>query len=245
MITRLDVKPPFLVKGIHLEGLRKVGEPAEFADRYYRQGADEIAYHDIVASLYGRNTIDELLTRSAEGVFIPISVGGGLRSVEDALRVVRLGADRICLNTAAVRRPGLIQEIAAVLGSQAVILGVEAKRHEAGWEAMTDNGREHTGLDAIEWIREVTALGAGEIQLTSIDREGTRRGFDIDLIENARSATSLPLVAHGGAGNADDVLQAHLAGADAAAIASVLHYEDNSIAEIKDHLRANGVEVRT
>lgn len=244
VIARLDVKPPMLVKGIHMEGLRKVGDPGEFSRRYYEAGADEINYHDIVASLYERNSIGDLVSATAASVFVPITVGGGIRSVADAARLVRLGADKICLNTAAIREPSLIREVSRVLGRQAVVLGVEAKRVSNGWEAMTDCGREHTGRDVMHWVSEAQSLGAGEILLTSIDQEGTKQGFDLELVRHVRSACTVPVIAHGGAGEPMDAVRAQGAGADAVAIATVLHYGQYVISDFKEALRDNGVEVR-
>ena len=245
IICRLDVKPPMLVKGIHLEGLRKVGEPKEFARSYYEQGADEINYHDIVASLYQRNSIGHLLRATAGEVFIPITVGGGIRSLKDATGLLRLGADKICINTAAIRNPSLIRDVADVTGRQAVVLGVEAKKRDSGWEAMTDCGRERTGRDVLDWIAEAESLGAGEVLLTSVDQEGTSQGFDFELIRAARSVCNVPLIAHGGAGDPMDIVGAHSSGADAAAVATALHYNRYSVSDFKDALRDHGVEVRS
>jgi cyclase len=244
VIARLDVKPPMLVKGIHLEGLRRLGDPGEFARIYYEQGADELNYQDIVASLYGRSSIGELVTKTAANVFVPISVGGGIRTKHDASEMIRNGADKICLNTAAINTPSLISDIAGLLGSQAVTIGIEAKFLKGNWIAMTDCGREHTGKDVLDWVEEVQNLGAGEILLTSIDQEGTQEGFDIKLIEAVRSRTLLPVIAHGGAGHPTDAVKAHRAGASAIALASVLHYERFRISDFKDALSFAGIEVR-
>ena len=245
VLSRLDVKPPFLVKGVHMEGLRKVGDPGEFARRYYEQGSDEIIYQDIVASLYERNSIGSLVTATAERVFVPITVGGGIRTVEGAAQMVRNGADKICLNTAAIRTPALIGKIIRLLGSQAVVIGVEAKRLNGSWTAMTDCGREHTGKNVLEWAEELEDLRAGEILLTSIDQEGTLTGFDTELIRAVRSVTSLPLIAHGGAGHPLDAIRAFEAGASAVAIASVLHYDKFKVSDFKEALDSEGIEVRT
>lgn len=245
VIARLDIKPPHLVKGIHLEGLKKIGDPEIYAKKYYASGADEISYQDIVASLYNRNSIAELVAKTTSEVFIPISVGGGIRISEDARKLVRMGADKIILNTAAVSNPIIIGEIASDLGNQAVVLGVEAKNQGFdSWKVMTNCGREHTGRDVIEWIREAEQLGVGEILLTSIDKEGTRKGFDLNLIESVRRISQLPIIAHGGAGSVRDILDAARAGADAVALASILHYEFLSITEVKESLRDADFEVR-
>ena len=245
VIARLDVKPPNLVKGIHMEGFRKIGDPGNFARVYYEQCADEINYHDIVASLYGRNNIGALVSSTAESVFVPITVGGGIRSVEDAADLVRLGADKISINTAAIRDPSLISRVAKMLGSQAVVIGVEAKRKDAQYLAMTDCGREKTGRKVLNWVVEAQALGAGEILLTSIDREGTKSGFDLELIRQVRAVCSIPIIAHGGAGQPIDAVRAHDAGADGIAVASILHSGQYQVEDFKIALATAGIEVRT
>ena len=244
VIARLDVKPPHLVKGIHLEGLRRIGNPREFAVRYYAQGADEISYQDIVASLYGRNSIVDLVSSTCQQTFVPLTVGGGIRTADDAGRLLRNGADKICVNTAAIAEPSLIGAIANEYGSQAVVVGIEAKRHDAGWLAMTDCGREHTNKNVIQWAVEVERSGAGEILLTSIDHEGTMRGFDLDLINAVRQHVNIPLVAHGGLKDPLDAVRAFNVGADAVAVAAALHSESTTIGEIKECLRLSGVEIR-
>jgi len=201
LIARLDIKGENLIKGIHLEGLRVIGSPNEHALRYYLQGADELIYMDCVASLYGRNSLGEIVRRAAQDVFVPMTVGGGIRSVDDAAYVLRHGADKVAVNTAAVARPALIAEIAQRFGSQCMVLSVEAKQIAPGrWEAYTDNGRERTGLDVVEWVRQSVGLGAGEVLLTSIDREGTRRGFDVALVAAVTAEVSVPVIASGGLG---------------------------------------------
>jgi len=193
IVARLDIKGKKLIKGVRLEGLRVVGDPQEFAIRYYEAGADELIYMDIVASLYGRNSLADIISRAADNVFVPITVGGGIRSVEDAKTMLRSGADKVAINTAAVGRPALITEIARRFGSQATVLSIEAKQVGPGkWEAYTDNGRERTGLDVVAWARRGVEMGAGEILLTAVDREGTRKGFDIDLIGSVSSSVSVP-----------------------------------------------------
>ncbi len=244
VIARLDVKPPNLVKGIHMEGLRRIGRPADYANKYFREGADEINYQDIVASLFERNSLSELVSETAQAIFVPVTVGGGIRSVNDASSLIRCGADKISLNTAAIRTPSLISAVAALLGHQAVVIGVEAMQSKGTWLAMTDNGREHTGKSVPDWLAELEELGAGEVLLTSIDREGTMSGIDTELVSTARALTSLPLIVHGGVGSAADVLKAYELGADAIAIAAALHYNKVTIAGIKDNLARHGVEVR-
>ncbi|HAU2049736.1 TPA: imidazole glycerol phosphate synthase subunit HisF, partial [Legionella pneumophila] len=208
LIARLDIKGPNLIKGVHLEGLRVVGNPNEYAMAYYAQGADELIYMDTVASLYGRNNLSEIVKTTAENVFIPITVGGGIRSVDDAKQLLRCGADKVAINTAATKNPTLISDIARRFGSQCVVLSIEAKRTVNGrWEVMTDNGREHTGMDVVDWARNGEEFGAGEILLTSIDQEGTRKGFDLELVKQVSSMVSIPVIASGGMGKLEDLTE--------------------------------------
>jgi cyclase len=244
IIARLDVKPPNLVKGVHLEGFRKIGDPADFASKYYQQGADEINYQDIIASLYERNNISELVSNTAKGVFIPISVGGGIRKVDDAKKLLRCGADKVCLNTAALKNPKIISEIAGVFGRQAVVLGVEAKKMNNSWIVMTDNGREHANKQVLDWVTEAVNYGVGEILLTSVDMEGTMKGFDLKLINEVTKIVECPVIAHGGAGTIEDIVMAAKNGASGVAVASMLHYKKFKIKEIKESLLNSGVSVR-
>lgn len=246
LIARLDIKGPNLIKGVHLEGLRVIGEPNEYAMRYYHQGVDELIYMDCVASLYGRNNLSDIVRATAQNVFVPITVGGGIRSVDDATNLLRCGADKVAVNTAAVENPKLIGDIASRFGSQCVVLSIEASQVGPDrWEVLTDNGRERTGKDVIEWIRQGVELGAGEILLTSVDREGTRKGFDIPLIRAATRDIAVPVIASGGMGVPQDMLDAIQQGeADAIAMADILHYNRASIADIRVHARANGIAVR-
>jgi cyclase len=211
LIPRLDIKGPNLVKGIHLEGLRVMGDPQEFSRRYYEEGADELIYIDIVASLYGRNNLTEIVSRTATNVFIPITVGGGVRSVEDVNKLLRAGADKVAINT------------------------IEAKQIAPGrWEAYTDNGREKTGVDVLNWAKRSVELGAGEILLTSVDREGTRKGFDVELVRTIAKAVSVPVIACGGMGKIEHLVSVIRDGcADAVAMADVLHYKRLTLAEIR------------
>ena len=246
LIARLDIKAPNLIKGVHLEGLRVIGSPNEFAKRYYAAGADELIYMDIVASLYGRNSLADIVEYTSRDVFIPMTVGGGVRSVEDAKTLLRAGADKIAINTAAVRRPALITEIANRFGSQCMVLSIEAKRAGSGWEVYTDNGREHSGLNVIEWARHGAQLGAGEILLTSIDQEGTRKGFDIELTRQVAASVPVPVIASGGMGVMEDLVRVVQDGqADAVAIADMLHYHRATLSEIREQAAARGIRVRT
>ena len=245
IIARLDIKGPNLIKGIHLEGLRVIGDPQARAQKYYEQGADELIYMDVVASLYGRNSLHKIISHAAKNIFVPLTVGGGIRSVEDVLGVLRVGADKVAINTAAVLRPGLITEIAHKFGSQCMVLSIEAKWQGSYWEAYTDNGRERTGLDVIKWAKQGVALGAGEILLTSVDREGTRKGFDINLIKVVSEAVSVPVIASGGLGEAGHLIDAVKKGcADAIAVADILHYDRATILNLKAEAAAVGIRVR-
>ena len=246
IIARLDIKGPNLIKGIHLEGLRVVGNPNDYAQKYYQNGIDELIYMDCVASLYGRNHLGEIIESAAENIFVPMTVGGGIRSVEDATEILRSGADKVAVNTAAVADPQLISQIAKRFGSQCMVLSIEAKNIAPGkWEVFTDNGRERTGLDVIEWAQKGAELGAGEILLTSVDFEGTRKGLDIALIEAVTNAVNIPVIASGGMGKPEDLITAVLdGGADAVAMADVLHYDRVDLSELRELALEKGLGVR-
>ncbi|SFN30149.1 cyclase [Formivibrio citricus] len=246
LIARLDIKGPNLIKGIHLEGLRVIGSPYEHALRYYQQGADELIYMDCVASLYGRNHLGDIIREAARDIFVPLTVGGGIRSVDDATQILRAGADKVAINTAAVANPGLISEISRQFGSQCMVLSVEAKQvGEGKWQVFTDNGRECTGLDVVEWVQKGVEMGAGEILLTSIDREGTRKGFDIALLKAVTSAISVPVIASGGMGEAGEVVDAvREGGVDAVAMADILHYKRAQIGDVRKIAKSAGLKVR-
>ena len=246
LIARLDIKGPNVIKGIHLEGLRVVGTPGELSRRYYEQGIDEIIYMDTVASLYGRNNIFPVVSEAAGEIFVPLTVGGGIRSVDDVIAALRAGADKVAINTAAIRRPEFIREAAQVLGSQCIVLSVEAKRRGEGrWEALTDNGREKTDIDVLDWVTRAEQLGAGEILLTSVDMEGTRKGFDVHLIRAVRERVRVPVIASGGAGSpADVVALAEERASDAIACASIFHYGAAPVPVVKQALVGAGLEVR-
>lgn len=246
LIARLDVKGPNLIKGIQLEGLRVIGAPNNFALDYYKQGADELIYMDIVASLYGRNHLGEIIKDAARDIFIPMTVGGGIRSIENAREILRSGADKVAINTAAVANPRIISDVARQFGSQCMVLSIEAKKISIDqWEVYTDNGRERTGLDVVEWAKLCVSNGAGEVLLTSVDREGTRKGFDIELVKAVSSAVNVPVIASGGMGKPEDLLQVvNEGGADAVAMADILHYGRAEIADIREVAEAAGLGVR-
>ena len=246
LIARLDVKGDNLIKGVHLEGLRIIGDPQEHARRYYEQGADELIYIDCVASLYGRNHLGDIIKEAVRNIFVPITVGGGVRSLEDASEILRAGADKVAINTAAVANPQLISDIAHRFGSQCVVISVQAKQVGIDrWEAYTDNGRERTGLDVVDWVKRCVAMGAGEILLTSIDREGTRKGFDVSLVKAVSLEVNVPVIASGGMGNPEDLLPVvNDGGADAVAMADILHYNRATIMDIRSVAVKAGVRVR-
>lgn len=246
LIPRLDIKGPNLIKGIHLEGLRIIGDPQVYARRYYEEGADELLYMDIVASLYGRNSLTDIIRRAVQDVFVPMTVGGGIRSVDDVKALLRVGADKIAINTAAVKRPELLREVSQRFGSQCMVLSIEAKRVSEGrWEAYTDNGRERTGLDVVQWAMQAVELGAGEILLTSVDQEGTRKGFDLALIQAVSTSVPVPVIASGGMGTVDHLVEAVNVGrADAVALADVLHYGRMTLQEIRSSAAEAGLKVR-
>ncbi len=246
LIARLDIKGENLIKGIHLEGLRVIGDPQEHARRYYEQGADELLYVDMVASLYGRNKLTEIMKRAAHDVFVPMTVAGGIRSVEDVSDLLRSGADKVAINTAAVQRPALITEIARRFGSQCMVLSIEAKHRSDGhWEVYTDCGRENSGIDAVEWARRGVSLGAGEVLVTSIDREGTRKGFDTALIREISDVVSVPVIASGGYGQIEHLVDVVENGyADAVALADALHYKRTELGIVREQAIARGIRVR-
>jgi len=227
IIPRLDIKGPNLVKGIHLEGLRVLGKPTDFAKYYYENGADELMFMDVVASLYERNSLHDIILETAKEKFIPITVGGGIRSISDIKDVLRVGADKVCLNTAAIKDPELIKKASRMFGSSTIVVAIEAIKEENGnYLAYTDNGREYTGIDVFEWAQKIDDLGAGEIVITSVDREGTGQGFDLDLISKLNQLVSIPVIAHGGAGTKEQVVDVIKDGhTNAVMISSLFHYQ--------------------
>jgi cyclase len=246
LIARLDIKGANLIKGIHLEGLRVVGDPQIHAAKYYQDGADEIIYMDTVASLYGRNNLVDVVSRATEHVFVPITVGGGIRSVEDARTLLRAGADKVAINTAAIKDPKLISQLSDVWGSSTIVLSIEAKKTgDNKWEAYTDNGRERTGLDVAQWAETGAKLGAGEIFVTSVDQEGTRKGFDCELVAEITKRVEIPVIASGGFGSLDHLSQlVKTSKPTGVAIADSLHYNRYSFEQIRSFCLANGISTR-
>lgn len=246
MVARMDIKGPNLIKGIKFDGLRILGDPQEKARLYYEQGADELIYIDCVASLYGRDNLADIVARAASEIYIPLTVGGGVRSVEDARRLFRSGADKVAINTAAVERPELITELAQVYGSQAVVLSIEAKRvGQDKWEPYTKGGREKTGLDAVSWAKRAASLGAGEVLITSVDQDGTGKGFDIPLIAAINTSVDVPVIASGGLGNVEHATQLlKEVQVSAFAVGGALHYGKTSVSDIKAALASSGFQTR-
>ncbi len=227
IIPRMDIKGPNLVKGIHLEGLRVLGKPEQFAEYYYENEADELMFVDVVASLYERNSLHDIIKKTAKKIFIPLTVSGGLRSLNDIREVLRVGADKVSLNTAAIKNPELIQKASREFGSSTIVVTIEAiKQPDGQYLAYTDNGREHTGIEAVDWAKKVEELGAGEIVITSVDNEGTGCGFDINLTRIISDCVTIPVICHGGCGKQEDVKEVIEKGkADAVSIASMIHYD--------------------
>jgi len=250
VIPCLDVDAGRVVKGVNFANLRDAGDPVELARRYDAEGADEVTFLDVSASADGRATTHEVVRRTAEEIFVPLTVGGGVRSVEDVDRLLRAGADKVGVNTAAIARPELIAEIADRFGSQVLVLSVDARRvtgdtvTPSGYEVTTHGGKRGTGLDAVEWARRGAELGAGEVLLNSMDADGTTGGFDLEMIRDVRAVVRVPLIASGGAGTAQHFVEAARAGADAVLAASVFHFGTLTVREVKDALRAAGVVVR-
>lgn len=246
IIPTLHIKGSNVVKPVQTEALRVVGNPKELAERYYREGADELIYLDIVASLYRRNLDFDLLRSVTEDIFIPVTVGGGIHSIHDINLALRSGADKVALNTFAVAHPEFISEASREFGSQCIVLYIEAKRQPNGsYEAYTDGGREHSALDAIEWAKRGIDLGAGEILISSIDRDGTRKGYDLELVHSIAEFSKVPVIAHGGAGEKESVREVVREGkADAIAASSIFHYKDYTIGEVKQYLQKSGICIR-
>jgi len=248
VIPCLDVKDGRVVKGRSFIQLKDAGDPVELSDYYYKTGADELVFLDITATPEGRNTMVEVVERISEKIFMPLTVGGGLRTLEDIQRMLRAGADKVSINTSAVRRPELISEGAAIFGSQCMVVAIDARRDSAmpsGWRVYITSGQQPTGLDSIAWAKKVVELGSGEILLTSMDADGHRAGYDIELTRAVSEAVTVPVIASGGAGSLEDLYRALASGmADAVLAASIFHYGVHTIREAKEYLRGKGVPVR-
>lgn len=246
LIAKLDIKGPKLIKGIRYEGVRVIGDPQDFAQKYYQDGIDELIYIDTVASLYNRISLFDLVEKTVKDVFIPLTVGGGIRTLNDVDRLLRSGADKIAINTEAVKNPNLISKVARRFGSQCMVLSIQACKQEDGfWEAYTDCGREHSGLNAKDWAIKGEELGAGEILLTSVDRDGTCKGYDIDLVKNITESVNIPVIATGGMGHPQNLVDVIKKGsADAVAMGHVLHYEKLDIIDLKQYCKKNGIATR-
>lgn len=247
VIPCLDVDNGRVVKGVNFTGLKDAGDPVELAARYDREGADELTFLDVSASVAGRGTMLDVVRRTAEQVFIPLTVGGGVRSVNDVDQLLRAGADKVSINTSAIARPELLRELAARFGSQCIVLSVDARRAQdqpSGFEVTTHGGSKSAGIDAIDWARRGAELGAGEILLNSMDGDGTKAGFDLELITKVRDAVTIPIIASGGAGRPDHFPPAIEAGANAVLAASIFHFGEVSIKEVKISLAQAGYEVR-
>ena len=245
IIPCLDVAAGRVVKGVNFVGLRDAGDPVEIAARYDEQGADEVCFLDITASSDERDILLHVIEAVAERVFIPLTVGGGVRKLQDVRRLLNAGADKISINTAAVQNPDLVRQASGVVGNQCIVVAIDAKRNGAGWEVYTHGGRKPTGLDAVQWAQRMQAAGAGEILLTSMDRDGTRDGFDLALTRAVSDAVGVPVIASGGVGSlehlAEGVIEGH---ADAVLAASVFHFGEFSVRQAKEHMRSRGIEVR-
>ncbi len=245
IISKLDVKPPYVVKPVHFEGLRKIGLPNELAKKYYVQGADEVMYIDIVSSLYQREILFDEIEKTADELFIPFAVGGGVKTIEDFSKLFHIGADKVVINTFAVQEnPTIINRAAEIFGNQAVVVNIEAKRWDNWWECYSDCGRIQSGKDVLDWVKEVEQRGAGEILLQSVDMDGRQRGFDIELAKKVVESVNIPVVVSSGAGSLEDIKKLILrAKPSGVAIASLLHYDKLTIADIKKYLTENKIEV--
>lgn len=245
LISRLDVKMSHLIKGVQMEGWRKMGDPSERAAKYYAEGTDEILYVDVVASLYQRNNLHDIVRDVASRTFVPITVGGGIADMAAAKALMDVGADKLAINTAATQRPELLTELSDTFGSQAVVLNIEAKSlPNGGWTVMTDNGRNHTGRDAVAWAAGAPALGVGEILVTSIDRDGTKKGMDLDLIAAISAEVDIPVIASGGCASSAHARDAIDSGAEAISVAAALHSDSLSLAALRDELHGAGYDLR-
>ncbi|MBI59958.1 imidazole glycerol phosphate synthase subunit HisF [bacterium] len=246
LIGRIDVKNEHVIKGIHLEGLRKVGNPNDFAKKYYDDGIDEIIFMDAVAAYYDRNSLSHIIEKACECIFVPITVGGGIRTIADIKNALNSGADKVAINTQAIHNPSFITEASRIFGSQCIVASIVAKKvMDNSWEAYIENGREPTGKNVVEWAQELQKLGAGEIMLTSLDHEGTKRGFEVNLYQAVINKINIPIIASGGMGTTNDAINLlNNANVDAVAVASVLHYNLESISTIKKEIKVNNIKIR-
>jgi imidazole glycerol-phosphate synthase subunit HisF len=245
LIARLDIKNSNLIKGVQFEGLRVLGDPNTFAQRYYNQGIDELLYIDSVASLYGRNHLASLIKNATKNIFVPITVGGGIRTLDDASRILKSGADKVAINTGAVKNPTLLKDIAEHFGSQSLVLSIQSRKvGKSKWEAYIESGREKTGIDVVDWVAKAINLGIGELLLTSVDRDGTKKGLDLELIEEVGKICTIPMIVGGGIASAQDIIMAHKLGANASAIASTLHYNDCSVMSLRNNLNDEEIGIR-
>ncbi|MCE2929111.1 MAG: imidazole glycerol phosphate synthase subunit HisF [Candidatus Caenarcaniphilales bacterium] len=245
IIPCLDVDKGRVVKGTNFVDIKDAGDPIELAHKYYQEGADEICFLDITASSEARKATYEVIEATAKKIFIPLTVGGGVSSVDDAARLLQAGADKVAVNSSAIKNPDLISQIANSFGSQCAVVAIDVKKNpDNSWQVYVKGGREATGIDAIEWIKRAYDLGAGEILLTSMDRDGTKTGYDLEINSLAAKLVPIPIIASGGAGSLQDIVDAFKVGVDAALLASLLHYQITSIKEIKDAMRANLIETR-
>jgi imidazole glycerol-phosphate synthase subunit HisF len=246
VIPCLDVTAGRVVKGVNFVGLRDAGDPIEIAARYDEQGADEVCFLDITASSDARDIILHIIEAVAERVFIPLTVGGGVRKVEDVRRLLNAGADKVSINTAAVQNPELVSAASSIVGAQCIVVAIDAKKRGSGWEVYTHGGRNATGIDAVEWARRMEKSGAGELLLTSMDRDGTRDGFDLGLTRAVSEAVGIPVIASGGGGTLEHLAEGVLQGkADAVLAASIFHFGEYTVRQAKEHLRARGIEIRS
>ena len=245
IIARIDIKNEYVIKGIQFDGLRKLGDPNEFAKKYYEQGADEIVFMDAVASLYDRNNLSDIIKKACEEIFIPITVGGGIRTINDIENCLDSGADKVAINTQAIKDINFIKESCKIFGSQCIVGSIEAKKDKNIWEAYTDNGREKTGKEVTSWVKELQDAGCGEILLTSVDRDGTKKGFDLELSKTISKITSVPLIISGGAGCLPHIEElCDYTAFSAAAFGSILHYDNCNIQEIKKCMKGKNIRVR-
>lgn len=246
IIARLDIKNEYVIKGIHLEGLRKVGDPNILAKKYYDEGIDEIVFMDAVAAYYDRNSLSHIIEKACEEVFVPITVGGGIRTIDDIKKALNSGADKVAINTKAIENPNFIKEASEIFGSQCIVASVVAKKiADNKWEAYIENGREPTGVDVITWVKKLEELGAGEIMLTSLDKEGTKKGFETELYKEVENVVSIPLIASGGMGKSKDAVDLfRKVNIDAIATASTIHYNIEDIKSIKSSIIEKNIKVR-